>query len=293
MMWARLFGIVLLLACAVLTAGMSGVTAPTPKGSAPPASSPAASAQAVAPSKAPPPSPSRKKPSPLVTATGGKAGLEPQPTAASPTPTPTPTPDTGGGSAPWVITGVALALGLAAGAAAVIPAVRRRASWAPPRVATVPAAPPRPRTIERVPARPGGSSSRPERDHRALTAALREVAAGNVSQAVTQQIDRLLSGGDPGREALVSACIRYRDQLEDRHPALAARLLDALRAVGVHEVVADGQRFDARIHEAVDMIHTDDPSLDGRIAATEVRGYSDGDRVVRVPKVTVYRMDPR
>ncbi|GAA4567534.1 nucleotide exchange factor GrpE [Planotetraspora kaengkrachanensis] len=123
-----------------------------------------------------------------------------------------------------------------------------------------------------------------------LTAALREIAAGGVSDALAQQIDRLLAA-EPGRDALVDACVRFRDQLGERHPLLADRLLDALGPAGVREIGADGQPFDGRVHEAVDVVPTADPRLHDVVASTERPGYVDGDRVVRVPRVSVYRLE--
>ncbi|GAA1294262.1 hypothetical protein Psi02_41850 [Planotetraspora silvatica] len=124
-----------------------------------------------------------------------------------------------------------------------------------------------------------------------LAGSLREVADGRVSEALAQQIDRLLAS-EPGRDALVDACIRFRDQLSERHPFLAARLLDALGTAGVHEIRADGQPFDGRVHEAVEVVPTADPRLRDVVASTERPGYVDGDRVVRVPRVAVYRLEP-
>ncbi|MBO3749034.1 nucleotide exchange factor GrpE [Streptosporangiaceae bacterium NEAU-GS5] len=122
-----------------------------------------------------------------------------------------------------------------------------------------------------------------------LDSALREVAASGASQAVTQQIQRLLAEG-PGREALVQACVRYRDLLADRYPQLAGTLAAALAASGVRETHADGQPFDGRLHEAVDVAPTADPRLHDRVARTVRCGYVDGDRILRVPTVVVYRL---
>jgi hypothetical protein len=124
-----------------------------------------------------------------------------------------------------------------------------------------------------------------------LEGALREVAGSGASQAVTQQIERLMAE-PPGRDALVQACIRYRDLLAERHPALAETLSAALQASGVRETTAEGQLFDGRLHEAVDVQPTADPRLHDRVARTVRWGYADGDRVLRVPQVIVYRLSP-
>ncbi|MEU1733165.1 nucleotide exchange factor GrpE [Streptosporangium sp. NPDC020145] len=127
----------------------------------------------------------------------------------------------------------------------------------------------------------------PDRDP--LAEALTEVAGSGISQALTQQVERLFSGGHPGRETLVEACIGYRDQIAERHPRLADTLGDGLNRAGVREIVPDGQRFDPRLHEAFGSEPTDRPELHDTVAETVKRGYADGGRVIRVPQVAVYR----
>ncbi|MFF4992824.1 nucleotide exchange factor GrpE [Streptosporangium saharense] len=127
----------------------------------------------------------------------------------------------------------------------------------------------------------------PERD--SLAEALTEVAGSGISQALTQQVERLFSGGHPGRQALVEACIGCRDQVAERHPRLADVLGDGLNRAGVREIVPDGQRFDPRLHEAFGTEPTDRPELHDTVAETVKKGYADGGRVIRVPQVAVYR----
>ncbi|MEU8381988.1 nucleotide exchange factor GrpE [Streptosporangium sp. NPDC048865] len=122
-----------------------------------------------------------------------------------------------------------------------------------------------------------------------LAGALAEVAGSGVSAALAQQVERLLAGGHPGREALVTACAGYRDQLAERHPRLAGTLLEALNRAGVREIVADGRRFDPRLHEATGTEATGRPELHDIVAETVRWGYADGERVIRVPQVVVYR----
>ncbi|OUC94712.1 nucleotide exchange factor GrpE [Streptosporangium minutum] len=122
-----------------------------------------------------------------------------------------------------------------------------------------------------------------------MAEALAEVAGSGISQALAQQVERLFAEGPPGREALVEACIGCRDQIAERHPRLAGTLLDGLNRAGVREIVADGQRFDPRAHEAFGTEPTERPELHDVVAETVKRGYADGDRVIRVPQVVVYR----
>ncbi|WP_329079161.1 nucleotide exchange factor GrpE [Streptosporangium sp. NBC_01469] len=146
-----------------------------------------------------------------------------------------------------------------------------------------------------APGRPGADHAAPSADPGAdpsadpLAGALAEVAASGISAALTQQVERLLAGGRPGREALVTACVDYRDQLAERHPRLAGTLLEALNRAGIREIVADGRRFDPRLHEAAGTEPAGRPELHDIVAETIRRGYADGERVIRVPRVVVYR----
>ncbi|GAA4583366.1 hypothetical protein GCM10023194_20480 [Planotetraspora phitsanulokensis] len=268
----------------------AGGGSPTPKSS----KSPGAGGGQGPSGKSPAP---QKSPTPRTSAT--PADKKTTPATVPPT---TAVPVThSGSSGGWLLGGLALVLvvgGVAAGA--VFVARGRRApqmeAW-PPGVPTMqPSHPGGPAArIGGFPAAaPVGTATPPWTASGGglghLTAALREVAAGGVSDALAQQIDRLLAS-EPGRDALVDACIRFRDQLGERQPLLADRLLDALGSAGVREIGADGQSFDGRVHEAVDVVPTADPRLQDVVAATERPGYVDGDRVVRVPRVSVYRLE--
>ncbi len=108
------------------------------------------------------------------------------------------------------------------------------------------------------------------------------------SSAIAQQVARLLAE-DPPRDTLVEACVRIRDQLGGRDPAIAARIADALARDGVHEVHADGEWFDPARHEAVGTAPAPSPDRHDRVAETVRPGFRDGDRIVRPPQVVVYR----
>lgn len=90
------------------------------------------------------------------------------------------------------------------------------------------------------------------------------------------------------RAALVELCVYALD----RTPScgVAERLAAGLDGIGVVALRPDGERFDPACHEAGGAVDTDDPDLDGRIAATELSGYLDRDRVLRAPVVLVYRL---
>ncbi|MGQ0778212.1 MAG: nucleotide exchange factor GrpE [Pseudonocardiales bacterium] len=189
--------------------------------------------------------------------------------------------DTGGGP-----TGVILgALGAAvlAGAALLVVLRRRR----PPVFAELGSgAAPLPMRAETTPG--PQSAPRGAQDVPVLAEALRAVAAVAPGAAIRQQIERLLEA-DVSRDDLLLACIRYRDQLAERDPATGNRLLAALRGVGVDEIRVDGELFDTRHHESVDVTPAPRPELHDHVAQTTRLGYRDGARVVRLPQVVVYR----
>ncbi|MGV9777285.1 nucleotide exchange factor GrpE [Streptosporangium sp. NPDC003464] len=187
---------------------------------------------------------------------------------------------------------------VAAQAPAMPPAAPQTPAQTPGAVPSPPVAAQAPATGAHPPPGDPGASSGPPRAARAQSAsdpladALAEVAGSGISQALTQQVERLFAGGPPGRAALVEACIGCRDQIAERHPRLAGTLLDGLNRAGVREIVADGQRFDPRVHEAFGTEPTERPELHDVVAETVKRGYADGDRVIRVPQVAVYRHGP-
>ena len=96
--------------------------------------------------------------------------------------------------------------------------------------------------------------------------------------------------GDGDRGVLVQACIYVRDRVTSR--ALAARLDEALRHVGVSTVEPAGERFDPSHHEAGGALPTANEALVGTIAAVEAPGYADRGVVLRPPVVTVYQRRP-
>jgi hypothetical protein len=125
---------------------------------------------------------------------------------------------------------------------------------------------------------------------RELTEVLRRLAAGGASAAISQQIERLLSRPDVDRDALVQAVVHYRDQLAGT--GWEHELLTALNAAGINEIrAAEGEIFDGRSHEAVDSVAGPTPQHHDRIAQTVRCGYLDHDRVLRPPRVVVYRAD--
>jgi GrpE protein len=96
--------------------------------------------------------------------------------------------------------------------------------------------------------------------------------------------------GDSDRGVLVQTCIYVRDRVTST--ALAARLDQALRQVGVSTVEPAGERFDPSHHEAGGALPTANEALVGTIAAVEAPGYADRGVLLRPPVVTVYQRRP-
>jgi molecular chaperone GrpE len=88
------------------------------------------------------------------------------------------------------------------------------------------------------------------------------------------------------REALIGSYLYLYDIVRD--DVLRDRLRHALAEAGVSELDSLGDRFDPALHRATGWVPTDDPSLEGRIAEVERRGFSDRGVVLRLPEVRVY-----
>jgi hypothetical protein len=90
------------------------------------------------------------------------------------------------------------------------------------------------------------------------------------------------------RRTLVQLCLYALDRA--RSDGVAERIERGLVGVGVVALRPDGERFDPARHEAGGTVPTDDPAMAGVIAETEVAGFADHGRVLRVPVVTVYQL---
>jgi molecular chaperone GrpE len=100
---------------------------------------------------------------------------------------------------------------------------------------------------------------------------------------VESQLERALSD----RQALIQLCLYALDRA--RSGGVVERIEQGLANIGVVAVRPDGLRFDPSLHEAGGAVDTDDPGLDGLVAETEVVGFTEGDRLLRAPIVTVYK----
>lgn len=88
------------------------------------------------------------------------------------------------------------------------------------------------------------------------------------------------------RATLIELCLYALDRA--RSGGVVERLEEGLAGIGVTASRPDGDRFDPALHEAGGTVPTDDSALDGTVAETEVVGFSDGDKLLRAPIVTVY-----
>lgn len=112
-------------------------------------------------------------------------------------------------------------------------------------------------------------------------------AALDASQPVSDETRPIaLEQARAERRALIELCMYALDRA--RSTGVAERIERGLADVGVQAVRPDGECFDPTKHEAGATEPTEDTSLVGVIAETEVVGFSDHEGMVRVPIVTVY-----
>ncbi|WP_239340065.1 hypothetical protein [Frankia sp. CiP3] len=104
----------------------------------------------------------------------------------------------------------------------------------------------------------------------------------------TRPVEMLQPGDPTERAALIEACVAVLDQIRETDPVVWRRLGRDLEKAAVTVIVPDGQPFDGQEHLLVESVPTDDPDLDGTIAATEVVGVTYRGRTLRLPHVHVY-----
>ena len=89
------------------------------------------------------------------------------------------------------------------------------------------------------------------------------------------------------RESLVQLCLYAMDRA--RSAGVAERLEEGLAGIGVAAIRPDGDLFDPAQHEAGGTVPTQDVTMDGVVAETEVVGFADRGKLLRAPIVTVYK----
>jgi molecular chaperone GrpE len=142
--------------------------------------------------------------------------------------------------------------------------------------------------------------SAPEPDRALVSRALRELEAakarverdakraeGEMKQRlvlellpVLDNLDRTISAAQQNREAptIVEGAYLVRRQI-----------VGVLEGYGVQRIDARGQRFDPSLHEAISMVHVDDPRHDRTVIEQLEPGYAMGERLLRPAKVVVGR----
>ncbi|MCE7005172.1 nucleotide exchange factor GrpE [Kibdelosporangium philippinense] len=89
------------------------------------------------------------------------------------------------------------------------------------------------------------------------------------------------------RDSLVQLCLYALDRA--RSPGVVERIEEGLNGIGVAAIRPDGDLFDPAQHEAGGTVPTQDVTMDGVVAETEVVGFADRGRLLRAPIVTVYK----
>lgn len=68
------------------------------------------------------------------------------------------------------------------------------------------------------------------------------------------------------------------------------QFMDTLESYGLKEVNPLGETFDPQHFTAIGNVHTDDQSLDHKVAEVIQKGYRMGERLIKSPKVRVYSL---
>lgn len=105
------------------------------------------------------------------------------------------------------------------------------------------------------------------------------------------------TAADPGRDQAVA----HRDQLVHAlievgdlvtSDAVRTQLVEHLRRVGVAPLpVPPGTPFDPGRHRGVQAVAAPEPGANGTVATCDRPGWVDGDRLIRLPEVVVYRWE--
>lgn len=105
--------------------------------------------------------------------------------------------------------------------------------------------------------------------------------------ALFDAVKTLLPVLDSFERALRTPSDEYRD-FRNGMELIYRQLLDAMAKLGVHPIHARGERFDPHIHQAVEMVETDEAE-DQRVLEELQRGYMFKNRLLRPSMVRVAR----
>jgi molecular chaperone GrpE len=128
--------------------------------------------------------------------------------------------------------------------------------------------------------------TRPAAEHSDPTIEVNAAVIANLDDA-PGIADELLEQALTERKALVQLCLYALDRA--RSPGVVERLEEGLSGIGVTALRPDGDLFDPAHHEAGGTVPTQDMTMDGVVAETEVVGFADRGRLLRAPIVIVYK----
>lgn len=108
-----------------------------------------------------------------------------------------------------------------------------------------------------------------------------ESSRGDVARALFESMDELrlaLDHGTADPASVVEGVRMIADGLQRR-----------LEAMGLKRILAVGEAFDPLVHEAIDLVPTENRDEDGKVVEEVRAGWSAGERVVRAARVRVGR----
>lgn len=111
-----------------------------------------------------------------------------------------------------------------------------------------------------------------------------EAQKGEIAAVLLDTIDELalaIRGGSGDAERLAHGVRLIAENAGKR-----------IESLGLSRVPAEGHLFDPSIHEAIDLLPTPDPALDGQVVEEIRAGWRLGDRVIRAARVRVGRHVP-
>ena len=62
-----------------------------------------------------------------------------------------------------------------------------------------------------------------------------------------------------------------------------------LSALNVTEIPAEGEAFDANLHEALQLIENENKELSGKVKDVYLKGYKQSDKILRYSVVSLYK----
>lgn len=112
-----------------------------------------------------------------------------------------------------------------------------------------------------------------------------------LASAKGQMAEALLDAGEDLRLALRSD-VTDPEGWKQGVTLVADGFFRKLEQMGLQRIDTAGARFDPLVHEAVDLVPTDDRALDGQVVDEARAGWKMGDRVLRAARVRVARFVP-